>query len=160
MRKSIRYILHSLNLASYPEFCNQAPVVTKTKQERKKKTDEGEVGEHARRTTVTEDKMEQHSGTVEWKDTTTSIGKDDTRSGHYTGIDDDVLSLDKYLKLNEDNYKILKLIWADGISADNAGSDKRIKDLKGVGDTMRKLYWSAFNLSHTMNKQKRGEATV
>ncbi len=160
MRKSIRYILHSLNLASYPEFCNQAPVVTKTKQERKKKTDEGEVGEHARRTTVTEDKMEQHSGTVEWKDTTATIGKDDTRSGRYTGIDDDVLSLDKYLKLNEDNYKILKLIWADGISADNAGSDKRIKDLKGVGDTMRKLYWSAFNKAHIMNKQKRGEATV
>jgi membrane protein implicated in regulation of membrane protease activity len=157
--KSFRYILHSLNLASYPEFCNCAPVVEKTKRERKQKAETGEVGTHGKRTTVTDDNLQQDSGTVEWKDTTATIGKDDTRSAQYSEIDDMVLSMDKYLKLDETKYRILKQVWAANVSAEKAGDDYRVKNLEGVALTIRKLYWAAFNQAHTM-KQKRGEAMV
>jgi hypothetical protein len=157
--KKLRYILHSLNLASYPEFCNRAPVVEIQKRERKKKTDDGEVGTHGKRTKVTDDNLQQDSGSIAWKDNTKDIGKDDTRDATYTDIDDMVLSLDKYLKLDETKYKILKQVWAEGKSAEKAETDYRVQNLDGVGLTIRKLYWSAFNQAHAMNK-KRGEATV
>ena len=158
--KSLRYILHHLNLASYPEFCNCAPVVAKTKQERKKDTNTGKVGRHGKVTDKTEDSIENGNGAIEWEDTTSKVGKDDTRSAEYTDTDDMVLSLNKYLKLDETKYKVLKHVWADNISAEKAEDDYRVKNMDGVGLTIRKLYWAAFNLSHTMNKQKRGEATA
>lgn len=155
--KSLRYILHALNLASYPEFCNQAPIVAKTKQKRKKDTVTGSVGRHGKVTDKTEDTLQGDSGTIEWEDKTNKVGKDDTRSGQYTDVDDMVLSLDKYLKLDETKYKVLKHVWADNISAEKAEDDYRVKNLEGVGLTIRKLYWAAFNQAHSMNKQKRGE---
>lgn len=155
--KSLRYILHHLNLASYPEFCNQAPVVQKTKQERKKDTSTGKVGKHGKVTDKTEDTIQGATGSVEWQDKTNKVGKDDTRSGQYTDVDDMVLSIDKFLKLDETKYKVLKHVWADNISAEKAEDDYRVKNLEGVGLTIRKLYWAAFNQAHSMNKQKRGE---
>ena len=155
--KSLRYILHRLNLASYSEFCNQAPIVAKTKQKRKKETVTGSVGKHGKVTDKTEDTIQGDSGTIEWQDKTNKVGKDDTRSAEYTDTDDMVLSMDKYLKLNETKYRILKHVWAEGISADKAEDDYRVQNLDGVGDTMRGLYWAAFNKAHAMNKQKRGE---
>jgi hypothetical protein len=157
--KSIRYILHQLNLASYPEFCNRAPVVEIQKQERKKDTNTGKVGKHGKVTDKTEDTIQDGTGSAEWIDKTNKVGKDDTRDATYTDIDDMVLSLDKYLKLDETKYKILKQVWAEGKSAEKAETDYRVQNLDGVGLTIRKLYWSAFNQVHAMNK-KRGEATV
>jgi hypothetical protein len=159
MRKYFRYILHSLNLASYPEFCNQAPIVTKTKQERKKDTNTGKVGKHGKVTDKTEDTIQGATGSAEWVDKTNKVGKDDTRSAKYTDTDDMVLSLDKYLKLDETKYKVLKQVWAHNISAEKAEDDYRVKNLDGVGLTIRKLYWAAFNQAHAMNKN-RVEATV
>lgn len=154
--KSLRYILHYLNLASYPEFCNQAPVVTKTKQERRQDATKGKVGKHGKVTDVTEDKVTS-DGTIEWEDTTSKVGKDDTRSAEYTDTDDMILSLDKFLKLDETKYRILKQVWAENISAEKAGTDYRVQNLDGVALTIRKTYWAAFNQAHSMNKQKRGE---
>lgn len=159
IRHTIRRIKHNLNLDSYPEFCNQAPVVTKTKQERKKDTSTGKVGKHGKVTDKTEDTIHGATGSAEWVDKTNKVGKDDTRSAEYTDTDDMVLSLDKYLKLDETKYKVLKQVWADNVSAEKAEDDYRVKNLDGVGLTIRKLYWAAFNQAHAMNK-KRGEATV
>jgi hypothetical protein len=160
IRHTIRRIKHNLNLDSYPEFCNQAPVIAKTKQERKKETSTGKVGKHGKVTDKTEDTIQDGTGSAEWIDKTNKVGKDDTRSAEYTDTDDMVLSLDKYLKLDETKYKVLKQVWAHNISAEKAEDDYRVKNLDGVGFTIRKLYWAAFNQAHAMNKQKRGEATV
>ena len=156
----LRQILHQTNLRFDPEFCLSAPLPASKTKKKKEKSDNSIVlksGVHI---------TKQETGdpdNPEWINTTADIGKDTTRNPVFTRHDAEVLEQDKYTGLEQDKYKILKQVWADNISAQKAGQDYRVKNLDGVGRSIRTLYWSAFSAAHKLEIQageKLAKATV
>jgi len=151
---NLKKFWHDIGFTSDPDFCVQAPKPTPTVRVRRQEQEEGSVGEHGRKTVQTQTREDG----ADWVDKTADIGKDSTRAGQFTDTDRLVLNRPEFVDLDEDKYRIMKLIWARNISSKKAGSEPSVMNLRGVSaESTRDRYWKAFGLSHRIS---RGEAVA